>query len=326
MRNRTTFEAVILGYCARWELKLAPVREDGYIDKSRVQFYESRVRQALMTKRPYHSNQPFDEESLALTFTGMALQEERFGDKDKAYEYAAEAKELQLHRQRQSINAVNAVNAVCRPFLLYVLGTTDPRSLALTSDEVDQMVDFLHMAHQAMTADNTENYLKEVPKRSATFQFESPLFQILSSGPRPSQVPLENRNYVVNVNKPTNEWARTAALIYIVLALSDFRQQKSKVVRFLDHLLQLIAKYDLDHNPACESFMYFLIEETFDSDLRQPDRAWRTIDLLQIQKRLPPELQFRFNEMLLGYLMLIPPVTTVEAFEKDLQELKPKPR
>ncbi|PCH08458.1 Hypothetical protein PENO1_005480 [Penicillium occitanis (nom. inval.)] len=322
LRNRTTFEAIVLGYCARWELNLAPPREDGYRDNSRVQFYESRVRQALVTKQPYRSNQPLDEESLTLTLTGMALQEERFGDKDKACEYAKQAKELQLYLQRQSISAVNAVNAACRPFLLYVLGTMDPRSSTVTSDEMAQMVDFLRTVHQAMTADNDENYLKEVPRRSAAFQFDSPLFQILSSGPRPSQVPPENRNFVVNVNTPTTEWARTAALIYIVLALSEFGQQKSKVVRFLDHLLQLIADYGLDRNPACESFMYFLIGETFDSDLRQPNRAWRTNDLLQIHKRLPFELQFRFNEMLLGYLMLMPPVTTLEAFEKGLQEMK----
>lgn len=322
MRNRITFEAVVLGYCARWEFNLGPSREDGYKDSSRVQFYESRVRQALTTKQPCHSNQAFDEETLTLTLTGLALQEERFGDKDKACEFAEQAKELQLYRQRQSIDAVNAVNAVCRPFLLYVLGTMDPRSSTVTSDEIAQMVDFLHMANQTMVADNDENYLKETPQRSAAFQFDSPLFQLLSSGPRPSQVPLENRNFVVNVNTPTTEWARTAALVYIVLALSEFRQQKSKVVRFLDHLLQIVADYGLDRNPACESFMYFLIEETFDSDLRQPDRAWRTNDLLQTHKRLPFELQFRFNEMLLGYLMLIPPVTTVEAFEKGLQEMK----
>lgn len=322
MRNRTTFEAVVLGYCARLEYKLAPAREDGYKDSSRVHFYESRVRQALTTKRPYRSDQPFDEESLVLTLTGLALQEERYGDKDKACDYAEQAKELQLYCQRQSINAVNAAYAACRPFLLYVLGTMDPRSSTVTSDEMAQLVDFLQMAHQAMTADNDENYLKEVPKRSAAFQFDSPLFQILSSGPRPSQVPLENRDFVVNVNKPTTEWARTAALIYIVLALSEFRQQKSKVVRFLDYLLRIIADYGLDRNPACESFMYFLLEESFDSDLKQPDRAWRTNDLLQIQKRLPFELQFRFNEALLGYLMLLPPITTVEAFEKGLREMK----
>ncbi|KAE8555840.1 hypothetical protein EYB25_000538 [Talaromyces marneffei] len=322
MRNRTTFEAVVLGYCARWEFNLATPREDGYKDSSRVQFYESRVRQALTAKSPHRSSQAFDEEALAMTLTGLALQEERFGDKDKACEYAEQAKELQLYQQRQSISAANAVNAVCRPFLLYVLGTMDPHSSAVSSDEMAQMVDFLHMAHQSMATDKDENYLKEVPQRSAAFQFDSPLFQLLSSGPRPSQVPMENRNFVVNINKPTNERARTAALIYIVLALSEFRQRKSKVVRFLGHLLQLVADYDLDRNPACESFMYFLMEETFDSDLRQPDRAWQSNDLLQIHKRLPFELQFQFNEMLLGYLMLLPPVTTVDAFEKGLQDMK----
>ncbi|EED22953.1 conserved hypothetical protein [Talaromyces stipitatus ATCC 10500] len=318
MRNRTTFEAVVLGYCARWESTLTPPDPDGSKDSSRVQFYESRVRQAIASKQAYRSSPVFDEQALSLTLTGLALQEERFGDKDKAREYAEQAKALQLYRHSQSVNAANSV----RPFLLYVLGTMDPCSLTVEMDEIAHLVDFLHMAHRSLAADNDENYLIEVPQRSAAFQFDSPLFQLLSAGPRPSQVPIENRSFVVNKNKPTTEWARTAALIYIVMALSEFGQEKSKVVRFLDHLLQLVADYGLDRNPACESFMYFLMEETFDSDLRQPDRVWRANDLLQIQKRLPFESQFRFNEMLLGYLMLMPPVTTVEAFEKDLLDTK----
>lgn len=306
MRHRATFEAVVLGYCARWEYHLSPGSDD-----SQVRHYESRVQQALLSERG-PDGPVFDDDTLSMIFTGLALQEARFGDKEKGCKYARQAQQLQLNRQSHSVDMVG------RPFLLYVLGIMDPPSLTVGPDEAARLIDYLRMASQAMKEDTDKKYLAGVPQRTTAFQFDSPLFQLLSSGPRPTQVPINCHYYVVNKERPTMEWARTAALIYIVLALCEFRGQQSKVARFLDHLHRLLVDYGLDRNPACESFMYFLLEETFDADLRHPSRAWRTSDLLDIHKRLPFEIQFRFNEMLLSYLMLNPPVTTVDAFGRDL--------
>ncbi|OKL58209.1 hypothetical protein UA08_06534 [Talaromyces atroroseus] len=309
VRHRITFEAVILGYCSRWALHLSHSSDD-----SVFRHYESRVRQAIINKTD-RGGIALDDDTISLALVGLALQEERFGDKDKAREYARQAKDLQVHRKSRPIDAVG------RPVLLYFLAIMEPPTSGVSLDEASKLVDFLHVARQSMEKDATSHYLREVPQRSAVFQYDSPLFQLLSSGPRPSQVPIDRRFFVVNKNVPTTEWARTAGLIYVMLSLYDFCGEKRKVIRFLEYLQQLIQDYGLDRNPACESFLYLLLEETFSADLRDPERAWRANEILDIHKRLPFELQFRFNELLLDYLMLNPSVTTVEAFERDVRAI-----
>lgn len=309
VRHRITFEAVILGYCARWEFHSSQSSDD-----SMFRHYESRVRQVIINKAD-HTGAPMDDDTMSLALTGLAMQEERFGDKDKAREYARQAKDLQVHRKSQSADPYG------RPLLLYLLSIMEPPASTIGPDEVTKLDGFLRTARQCMEKDASKNYLTEVPQRSATFQFDSPLFQLLSSGPRPSQVPIDCRFFVVNKNVPTTEWARTAGLINIMLALCDFCGDKSKTTRFLEYLQLLVLDYGLDRNPACESFLYFLFEETYSADLRDPDRAWRTNEILDIHKRLPFELQFRFNEMLLGYVMLNPPIMSVEEFERNLHAI-----
>ncbi|KAH8705438.1 hypothetical protein BGW36DRAFT_13456 [Talaromyces proteolyticus] len=303
--HRTTFEALVLGYCARWKPHL-----DGTPNDRMIQYYDSRVQQALSNTSPGGSE--LDDDSLCLTFTGLMLQEERFGDKHKAQQYAREAKNIQLYRKTQPMDTT------CRSLLFFILCVMSPPSMGIGMDEKLKLVDFLRTGDRVMIEQTAEDYLTDVPQRATTFHFDSPLYQLLSSGPRPSQVPMESRNYVVNKNTPTMERSRTAALIYIVLALYHYRASRNQTARFLDHLHQIIRDRELDRNPACESFMFFLVEESYDADLRQPDRAWQTNELLNIHKKLPPDLQFRFNETLLGYLMLIPPVNLVDDFEGDL--------
>lgn len=307
IRHRITFEAVVLGYCARmgYHLNQSP-------DDSMIRHYESRVRQVIINKTDGDGVR-LDDDTISLALTGLALQEDRFGDKAKAREYARQAKDLQVHRNSPSTDPFG------RPFLLYLLTTLEPPESAVEPDEAIKLVAFLRTARQCMDHDASHDYLTDVPERSTTFQFDSPLFQLLSSGPRPSQVPADCRVFVVNKNVPTMEWARTAGLVYIMLSLCDLCGDKSRVARFLEYLQRLVLEYGLDRNPACESFLYFMLEETYSADLREPDRAWRANEILEIHKRLPFELQFRFNEMLLGYVMLNPPITSVEEFERNLR-------
>ncbi|CRG84385.1 hypothetical protein PISL3812_01677 [Talaromyces islandicus] len=303
MRHRTSFEALILGYCARWKPHL-----DGKPNGAMIQYYDSQVQFALSRQ----GANDFDDDSLSLSFTGLILQEERFGDKQKTQLYAQKAKNIQLYRKSQPMD-----NA-CRSLLFFILCIMKPPSQSISMGEKLQLVDLLHTGDRFMTEHATKEYLHDVPRREDTFHFKSPIYQLLSSGPRPSQVPVESRNYVVNKNTPTMEWSRTAALIYIVLALYDYRGSKNKTARFLDHLHYLISKHDLDRNPACESFIFFLVEESYDADLKQPNRAWQTNELLNIHKKLPSDLQFRFNDTLLSFLTLVPPVNPVDDFEEKL--------
>lgn len=314
MRHRASFEALILGYCARWKPTL-----DGQSNDAMIQYYDSRVQFTLSNGGRGGVND-LDDDSLSLTFTGLMLQEERFGDKHKAQQYAQKAKNVQLYRKSQPMDTA------CRSLLFFILCIMKPPSQSISMDEKLQLVDFLRTGDRFMTEHATKEYLRDVPRREDTFHFNGSINQLLSSGPRPSQVPYEIRSYVVNKNTPTMEWSRTAALIYIVLALYNYRGSKDKTARFLDHLHFLISEHDLDRNPACESFIFFLVEESCDADLRQPNRAWQTNELLNIHKKLPPDMQFRFNDTLLNFLMLVPPVNPVDDFEDKLNAVVIKAR
>lgn len=65
-----------------------------------------------------------------------------------------------------------------------------------------------------------------------------------------------------------------------------------------------------------------LMEEDCDYDLRDPQRLFSTTELLQIPKILPPDLLFRFNELVLGYLMMAPRNDSVDSFERDLYAIR----
>ena len=169
-----------------------------------------------------------------------------------------------------------------------------------------------------MMAHDTSEYLSAVPQRREAFQMESALFALLSSGPRPSRVPQDLRMYVVE-NPPTQEASRSAALIYVVAALWDFKDSPNKTRRFLDHLTWLAKEHDDDmgRDLACETFIWLLLEEGYDADLRDSERGWSTGALLKKHKQLRPDLQFRFNEILMSFLMMVPPIRGIDVFEAE---------
>ncbi|KAL1968018.1 hypothetical protein VTN77DRAFT_2435 [Rasamsonia byssochlamydoides] len=303
MRNATTFQAIILGYCARWHAQMYDIRDDTLIS-----FYTAQAEQAVNNLE--QDGARLDEDTLALALTGLTLQEERFGSKQKAAEYAQRA--VQVVRPRTGSN--HSIEAI----LLYILYTMAPRQSTIPEDGARWLVTFLRSAERLMAEHNTAHFLSLVPQRATAFQFGSPLYLLLSSGPHPTQVPRDSRRFVVNKNTPTMEWSRTAALIYITTALWDYEETPSKTARFLDHLVRIAKKYDIHRYPACESFVWLLLEEGYEADMREPERAWSTRELLTVHKMLPPDLQFRFNEILLAYLMLTPPISGVASFERDL--------
>jgi hypothetical protein len=303
MRHPVTFQAMILGYCARWQAQVYGIRDD-----TLIAFYSAQAEQAV--SNPVQDGGLVDEDSLALVFSGLALQEERFGDKQKAGEYAQKA--IQVVRPRTGSN--HSTEAI----LLYILYTMAPRPSTISEDGARWLVTFLRSAERLMAEHNTAHFLSLVPQRSTAFQFGSPLYALLSSGPHPTQVPSDSRHFVVNTKTPTMEWSRTAALVYITTALWDYEETANKAARFLDHLVKTAEQYDIHRYHACESFVWLLLEEGYEADLREPERAWSTRELLTIHKMLPPDLQFRFDEILLVYLMLSPPINGIGSFERDL--------
>jgi hypothetical protein len=229
--------------------------------------------------------------------SGLMLQEERFGSKEKADQYADKISQLARDRTNTSSHLA--------PFIHYVRFLTAPRSTWITSKEAQMILSFLKDAKKLMEEHNTPALLEEVPLRSKIF-LEGPVFQLLSAGPQPSEVADNDRQWVVNKDEPTDDWPRTAMLIYVTLALWDYRTDPKRIARFLDHLLTLRDKHNLGRFPARESLVFVLLEESYAADLKTPGRAWRTGDLLRIYKMLR-DLNFVFNELLYSYLTLNQP-------------------
>ncbi|KAJ5491845.1 hypothetical protein N7453_009942 [Penicillium expansum] len=184
--------------------------------------------------------------------------------------------------------------------------------------EQQWLLTFLRGAEDLMRQHSSPEYLLQAPHRLKAFEMECPLFSLLSSGPRPSQVPHESRVYVVR-DAHTQEVTRTAALIYITAALWDFQESPNKTDRFLHFLCTVAKQHHLDRDPACETLLWLLLEEGHETDLQDPERGWSTGELLRAHKRLRPDLQFQFNEILMSFLSFQTPIRGVTAFEEELR-------
>ena len=306
MAHPLAFQAAILAYCARWKIQLY-----GLDDWREHRHHMSQVRKGI--KDIQAGLAEIDPDSLTMAFSGLALQEERFGSRETAQEYVDQAVQV-VRPQTGSKSKAEA-------YMHYTRYMVIPSSVTGIDRKGRQwLTTFLRGAEELMLEHNTESYQLTVPQRQAAFQMGSPLFPLLSSGPHPSQVPQSSRMFVLQ-NAPTQDVSRTAALIYITAALWYFRHSPDKTGRFLDYLFKVVKEHRLDQYPACETLVWLFLEETCDADLKDPQRAWSTGELLNMTKQLPPGLQFQFNEILMSYLQLMAPIPGIDVFEKELQKM-----
>ncbi|OJJ37132.1 hypothetical protein ASPWEDRAFT_440886 [Aspergillus wentii DTO 134E9] len=303
MNHPLAFQAVVLTYCARWRAQLYGVK-----DCPAVQHHLGQTTKGI--EDILNGSIHIDEDNFAMALTGMALQEERFGSKETAQRYADKA--VQVFRP------LSGSNIPVEVFMHYVRYVMIPANPVVDVDGQRWLLTFLRGAEELMAEQSKDIYISTVPQRRESFQMEGPLFPLLSSGPCPSQVPHDSRMYVVP-GAPTQEICRTAALIYITAALWDYQDSASKTSRFLAHLSATVKAHSLDRYPAVETLVWLLLEEGHDADLKDPERGWSTGELLKTHKQLRPDLQFYFNEILMSFLMLVPPIRGIDAFEKELQ-------
>lgn len=302
MGHPLSFKAVVLSYCARWKAQLYNMADSSEIERH--------VNQAAKLIDEASSGlELIRTDDLAMALGGMALHEGRFGSKQVAQLYVNRA--VQIMRPRTGTNRPVEV------FIHYVRYIMMPESSHVNSAEHQWVLTFLRGAEDLMRRHNSPEYLLKAPNRRKAFEMESPLFSLLSSGPRPSQVPHESRVYVVR-DAHTQEVSRTAALIYITMALWNFQESPDKTDRFLGYLCTVVKQHHLDRDPACETLLWLLLEEGYDSDLRDPERGWSTGELLEAHKLLRPDLQFQFNEILMSFLSFCTPIWGFNAFEEEL--------
>ncbi|KAE8354398.1 hypothetical protein BDV28DRAFT_131056 [Aspergillus coremiiformis] len=303
-----SFQTVVLAYSARWM-----AHASNLVWTPKVEEHVGRAEKSLAQVE--NGTTQIDSDSLAMAWTGMAIQEERFGNKQYARGYVDRAVQILRPSARS--------NCVAQALLHYVRFMMMPLHSAVPEDGQQWLVTFLRGAESLMLEHNTNAFLSSVPQRHAAFQMDGPLFPLLSSGPHPSQVPADSRIYIITRQAHTQEITRTAALIYITKTLWDFKGSASKTGRFLDYLRTLVREHELDRYPACESFVWMLLLERYDADLQESERSWFTGELLEIHKQLRPDLQFQFSEILFNLLMLNPPLQEIDRFEKELYSPMP---
>lgn len=303
MQHPVSFQAVILAYCARWKAQL-----EGITDSKEVRRHVGQTRKNIEDATLGTLQVPADQ--LAMTMAGMAIGEERFGSKKDAREFLDRA--VRILRPRAGTNMAVEV------FVQYVrYMISPPPDTVVDLDDRRWLVTFLQGAEDLMRKHSSPEYHLHTPQRREAFQMESPLFPLLSSGPRPSQVPHAVRMYVVSDDK-TQEVSRTAALIFITAALWDFKDSPCKTGRFLNYLHTLVKQHQLDRHPAGETLLWLLLEQECDPDLRDPERAWATGELVRTHRLLRPDLQFLFNEILMSFLSLRTPIRGIDIFEQEL--------
>ncbi|GLI72773.1 hypothetical protein PoHVEF18_000957 [Penicillium ochrochloron] len=303
MEHPFSFQAVILVYCARWKAQLYG-QKDPKIVQRHVGQARKNIEDAMAGKLQVHDDQ------LAMALAGMALSEERFGSSQDAHVFMEHA--VQIMRRRQASNPAVIV------FVQYVRYILPAQSPTLSPANQRWLVTFLQGAQDLMHRHSAPEFQPQSSQRRTAFQMESPLFSLLSSGPRPSQVPQASRMYVVR-DAQTQEVSRSASLIYITAALWEFKDSISQTHRFLVYLTALVEQHQLDRHPACETLLWLLLEQTCDADLRDSERPWSTGELLRAHGQLRPDLQFHFNELLMTFLSLQPPIRGIGVFEADLQ-------
>lgn len=303
MEHPLPFQTIILTYSARWRAQMNETP-----DSIEVQQRVGQVRKQLddclarlIPINPHH---------LAAALAGMALQEQRFGSSDESRVYLEQA--LGIIQPRAGINASADV------FVQYVRYIMPPLRTTLGSAGRDWLVTFLRGAEDLTRTHSSSEYLALAPQRCTAFQMGSPLFCLLSSGPRPTQVPPASRRYVVP-GAHTLEVSRAAALVYITAVLWDFRDSPDKTVRFLTYLHGLVEQHQLDRELNCETLLWLLLEQGCDPDLRDSERAWSTGELLEMNKQLRPDLQFHFNEILMSFFTLQPPIRGIDVFEAEIE-------
>ncbi|KAJ6102415.1 hypothetical protein N7486_004842 [Penicillium sp. IBT 16267x] len=304
MGHPVSFQAVVLTYCARFK---AQIHETP--NSEQVQRHVGQARKNIQDATT--GSLPVNDDYLAMALAGMALGEDRFGSNQDAQAYLEQAGRIMRPR--------TGINRPVEAFFHYVrLLVPPPLPTTVVDPAAPQwLVAFLRAAEDIMQQHSAAEYLAQAPQRRDAFQMECPLFSLLSSGPRPSQVPHASRMYVVR-DPQTQEVSRTAALIYITAALWDFKDSTDKTVRFLIYLNSLVAQHQLDRHPACETLLWLLLEQGCEPDLRNPERAWSTGDMIKSHRKLRPDLQFNFNEILMSFLTLRPPIRGIDKFQEDL--------
>ncbi|KAL1953899.1 hypothetical protein VTO42DRAFT_2051 [Malbranchea cinnamomea] len=308
-----TLHVTILTYSARYQSHIS-----GYRDTPISVVYASAAERKLAEYMQTAAD-PCDKR-IIMALTALALQEDRYGSKEKARRHIEGA----MQRARCHLGQ----SPLHETFLHYVRYTMSPEGPLQDPNDVHQLLSFLRKA-ETLASDTLIHH--QVPLWMSAFEFGTPLHLLLSSGPHPTSVPSNDRVWVVKYGS-LHDTCRVASLVYITMTMLDYSKCPEKCTRFLDAMVSKVRERGLDQSTSTESLLWLLLEEPYsDTELKNPLRAWFAGDLMVVVSKLPKELHFQYGELLLRQLMRRGPDLefSIEKFETEIwkvvQKLPPEP-
>lgn len=150
MEHPVAFQAVILTYCARWKAQIY-----GITHSPEVARHLGEAQKNIDDGIRGITQVPPDQ--LAMALSGMALGEERFGDRTEGQRYLNQA--VQLMRPRPGFNPAVDV------FLHYVRFIMLPQNTAVDPANQRWLISFLWGAEEVMQRHSSPEYLAHTPQR-----------------------------------------------------------------------------------------------------------------------------------------------------------------
>ncbi|KLJ06516.1 hypothetical protein EMPG_10084 [Blastomyces silverae] len=303
MQHPMTFHVCVLTYSARYLASVHRIKNNLLQCSS----YISTAENMLATYLKKAQRQGDGISTMALT--ALSVQEARYGNRQKSRQY--------LDNAVQSLRSQDGKRLAGDTYTHYGRLTMFRQDLPFSMKHASQLLSFLHSAEALAFSHSTPAFLSIAPQRKAAFEYMTPLHIALSGGPHPSQVPEKDRVWVLKYE--LSALCRVSALVYLNKALWDQRNSPETCVRYLNNIMVNVREH-LEPNFPIESFLWLLLQDICDFDLRNPDRAWFVGDIMETFKQIPQPLQFQFTELLLSFLMLKPPDfnITFEGFERQI--------
>ncbi|OJD16285.1 hypothetical protein AJ78_03536 [Emergomyces pasteurianus Ep9510] len=289
MQHPVTFHVCVLTYAARY---LASVRRIN--DSPQCSSYIFTAENMLTAYLKKGQRRGDFVSTMALT--ALSVQEARYGSRQKSRHY--------LDAAVQSLRSREQERLLGDTYTHYGRLTMFKRDLPFNMKHASQLLSFLRNAESLAYSHSRPEFISIAPRRKIIFEYMTPLHQILSGGPHPSQIPEKERVWVLKYE--LSSLCRVSSLVYLNKALWDQRESPEGCIRYLDCLIENVHEH-LEPNFPVESFSWLLLQDICDIDLRSSDRAWFVGDIMENLKQLPQSLQFQFTELLLSFLMLKPP-------------------
>lgn len=319
--DKVTFQSVPLMLAAGHRASCSPTDNN---QKSFEQYVQSTEPALECYLRTTLDNDATRAGKFAMVRAGQALGEARFGSPSRSQTRISEA--LTVLQQRKG--AIHPVTTTWIHFVYYMMQVSSkPSDISVSQDEASAFTTFLQSAERLSLLQRSHTWSRRVASRERLFRPGSALHNMLATPAELSPKEKEARqsrpwDIVRGQSDRIPAVARLACLLHINAALSDLRDSYENTAAYLDYLEDKVRQFQLDRYPTVESFVWILMEQESDPEVRSHDRPTFVGKLLRVSRRMDAPVCDWLADTLLRYLSF---QTTSEwpemgQWEKSLQQ------